>query len=198
LLQLHDLIKDHARKLKLHEAYDSNQIASSLDPSHHPDHQLRSLWLSYGRSEADLKKMNATSLADAMHLQIILRQKEVCIYLVPGMSRAGKVDREYFKHQMNDAEYRKQFFTLLIGLGPGYWIEIAGDKKNIDSFPNEEILWEFTKADNWMYYSFLIGKCYSPADVEISSDNIAATLMKELEKVVLVYRIMMCTSVKSP
>ena len=59
---------------------------------------------------------------------IILKQKEVSICLVPGTPRAGKADREYFRKQMNDTEYRKQFFTLLASLGPGYWIEIAGPK----------------------------------------------------------------------
>ncbi len=187
LLQLHELIKGHVHKLKLHEA-NTAEIVSSLDPVHHPGRQLRSMWLSYGRSESDLKKLNAPTLAEVMHLQIILKQKEVCIYLVPGTPRTGKADREHFRNQMVDAEYRKQLFTLLTALGSGYWIEIAGDKKAIDSFQNEEVLWEYTKSDNWLYYSFLIGKSYSPADVEISSENIAPTMMKELEKLVVVYR----------
>ncbi|MBI1768075.1 MAG: hypothetical protein HY015_10080 [Bacteroidetes bacterium] len=189
LLELHELIKDHVRKLKLHEAR-ATEIVSSLDPADHPDHQLRSMWLVYGCSEAELKKKNAATLAEVIHVQIILRQKEVCICLLPGLPRAGKVNREYFKRQMNDAEYRKQFFTLLTRLGPGYWIEIAGDKKAIDSFQNEELLWEFTKTDNWMYYSFLIGKSYSPTDIEISSENIVLTLMKELDKLIALYRMM--------
>jgi hypothetical protein len=185
LVQLHELIKDHVYKLKLHEAQ-ATEMVSSLDPAHHQDQQLRSMWLSYGRSEAELKKMNAT-LAEVMHVQIILQQREVCICLV-GNARHGKADREHFKKQMNDPEYRKQFLTLLIGLGPGYWIEISGDRKVIDSFQNEDILWEFIKADNWMYYSFLIGKNYSPTDVEISSENMAPTVMKELDKLESVYR----------
>ena len=188
LLQLHELIRDHVHKLKLHEAQDANQTVSSLDPLHHPDQQLRSMCLAYGRSESDLKKLNVTALAEVMHLQIILKQKEVCICLVPGTARAGKPDREYFMKQMIDAEYRKQFFTLLTTLGPGYWIEIAGDKKTVDTFQNEEVLWEYAKTDNWMYYSFLIGKSYSPGDVEISSEKIADTMMKELDKLVVVYR----------
>jgi hypothetical protein len=188
ILQLHELIKDHVHKLKLYEISDPDQIVSSLNPAHHTDHQLRSMWLTYGRSEADQKKQNAATLAEVMHLQIILRQKDVCICLVPGAPRAGKVDREYFRKQMNDGEYRKQFFALLTALGPGYWIEIAGDKKNVDSFLNDDVLWEYTKTDNWIYYSFLIGKNYSPADVEINSENIATTMMKELDKLVVIFR----------
>ena len=191
LLQLHALINDHVHRLKLHEDHDPNQIVSSLDPVDHPDGKLRSMWIAYGPSEAGLKKFNPpATLAEVMQLQIILQQKDVGIWLVPGKPNAGKADRESFKNKMNEVEYRKQFFTLLTGLGVGYWIEIAGDKKAIETFQNEEALGEFTKADNWMHYSFVIGRNYSPSDPEISSEHIATTIMKEFDRLVLVYRVM--------
>src|ERR1041385_2186220 len=43
LAQLHEQIKDHLRKLKLHGAADPDNIVSSLDPSQHTDRQLRSM-----------------------------------------------------------------------------------------------------------------------------------------------------------
>jgi HKD family nuclease len=185
LLELHAQIKDHVHQLKLQEATDPAAVVCSLDPADHSDQQLRSLWLNYERK----KNSNATEGKEALQVQIILRQKEVCICMT-GAPRAGKEDREHFKNKMNDADYRKQFFTLLTALGVGYWIEVMGDKKPVDSFANEEVLWEFTKADQWMHYSFTIGKSYSPADVEISSENIAPTMMKELDKLVVVYNFM--------
>lgn len=189
LLQLHALINDHVHRLKLHEDHDSTKIVSSLDPADHPDGKLRSMWIAYGPSEAGLKKYTPPATrADVMQLHIIFQQKEVGIWLMPGRPTAGKADRESFKNKMNEVEYRKQFFTLLTGLGAGYWIEIAGDKKAIETFQNEEALWEFTKADDWMYYAFIIGKNYSPADVEISSEHIAPTIIKEFDKLVLLYR----------
>lgn len=189
LLQLHELINDQLHRLKLHEDHDPTKLVSSLDPADHPDGQLRSMWMAYGPSDAGLKKYNPpATLTEVMQLQIILQQKEVGIWLVPGKPNSGKADREHFKNKMNDAEYRMQFHQLLIALGAGYWIEIAGERKAIETFQNEETLWEFTKADNGMYYAFIIGKNYSPADAEISSENIAATIMKEFDKLVLVYR----------
>ena len=188
LLQLHELIKDHVHRLKLHEDSDPNQIVSSLNPADHPGHTLRTMGLMYGRSEAGLKKYDpAAKPSDFMTLQIMLQQKEVGLWLVPGKPGAGKADREYFKDKMNDAGYRIQFYKLLTGLG-GYWIEIAGDKKAIETFQNEEALWEFTKADDWMFYAFVIGKNYSPGDPEISSEQIASTIAKEFDKQVLLYR----------
>lgn len=186
LLQLHALINDHVHRLKLHE--DPNHIVSSLDPADHPDGKLRSMWMAYGPSEAGLKKYLHANLADVIQLQIILQQKEVGIWLVPGRSNAGKADRESFRNKMNDAEYRIQFHKLLTALGAGYWIEIVGDRKAIEIFQNEEVLWEFTKVDNWIYYAFIIGKDYSPADAEISSEHIATTIKKEFDKLILLYR----------
>ncbi|MEQ1586427.1 MAG: hypothetical protein ABL895_11145 [Cyclobacteriaceae bacterium] len=188
LIQLHELIKDHVHRLKLHENHDPNKIVSSLDPADHQDGKLRSMWIAYGPSEAGLKKYPPAMFAEVMQLHIILQQKDFGLWLVPCKPNAGKADRESFKNRMNDVEYRKQYVTLLTGLGAGYWIEIAGDKRAIETFQNEDVLWEFTKADDWMHYAFVIGKNYSPGDPEISSEHIAPTMMKEFDKVVLVYR----------
>ncbi|HCZ36394.1 MAG TPA: hypothetical protein DHV26_10770 [Cytophagales bacterium] len=176
LIQLHELIKKDVARLKLPADTDISKIVSSLDPNDHPDKKLQQLWLAYGRNEADF-----------FTIQIILLQKEVSIGLI-SKPNTGKVDRENFQKQMHHEEYRKQFFTLLTGLGAGYWIEIVGDKKAVETFQHEDTLWEFTKADNWMYYGFSIGKNYAPGDAQISTDLIAPTIMKELEKLVFLYR----------
>ena len=89
---------------------------------------------------------------------------------------------------MNDVEYRKQMFNLLSGLGAGYWIEVACERKNTDTFPTEETLWEFTKADQWIHFDFIIGRNYTPDAVEISNENIAPSIVKELDKLSLVFR----------
>ena len=182
-IALHELIKDDLRKLGLQATSAQDSIVSSPDPAHHADNQLRSMWLAYGRSTTELKKYDeATTLADLMQIQIVLSQMDVGIYLVAGTPRKGKADREYFKNRMNDVEYRKQTFKLLSGLGAGYWIEVACERKNTDIFPTEEALWEFTKADQWMYFDFIIGRNYSPDAIEISIANIAISIVKELDK----------------
>ena len=185
---LHEMIKGDLRKLKLYVS-DGDSIVSSADPIHHTDSRLLSMWLAYGRSTAELKKYGeATTLADLMHVQIMLHQKDMGIYLVPGNRRKGKVDREYFKSSMNDVSYRKQMFDLLSALGAGYWIEVACERKNTDTFPTEETLWEFTKADQWIHFDFIIGRNYIPDAVEISNENIAPSVVNELDKLSLVYR----------
>jgi hypothetical protein len=188
-LQLHALIKDHVHGLKLYENADPNQLVSSLRPDDHADRQLRSIWLEYGRNEQELNKYEApTTQSDFMQMQIILLQKGVGIWLVPGKPHTGKADRENFKNRMNDPEYRIAFYKLFTDLGTDYWIEIAGERKTIENFQHEEALWEYTKTDDWLHYSFVIGKNYSPGDIEISSEQIASTIAKDFDKLVLLYK----------
>ncbi|WP_276372897.1 restriction endonuclease PLD domain-containing protein [Chryseolinea sp. H1M3-3] len=184
---LHELIKNDLQKLGFH-ATDPNSTVSSFDPAHHDDSQLRSMWLAYSIKTALKNRDEATTFGDQMHVQIMLSQMDMGIYFLAGSPRKGRVDREYFKRRMNDVEYRKQTFALLSGLGGGYWIEVACERKNIDAFPTEDALWEFTKADQWLYYDFIIGKNYTPDAVEISSENIAATIVKELDKLSFLFR----------
>lgn len=186
---LHALMKDPLHRLKLYEDPDASKFVSSLDPPDHFEGKLHSMWMSYGPSDAELKKNYPTArFQDVMQVQLILQQRAFGIYLVCGNVNTGQMDREYFKRQMNEEAYRKQFFALLTGLGSAYWIEVVGDRRMVDTFANEEVLWEFTKADEWMHYAFHIGRNYSPGDPEISSEQIATTLVKEVEKVVLLYR----------
>ena len=189
LIALHELIKNDLRKLGLQSASNTDSIVSSADPLNHSDSQLRSMWLAYGRSATELKKFDETTkLTDLTHVQIIISQKDMGIYLVAGHPGKGKVDREYFRSSMNNVEYRKQMFNLTSGLGAGYWIEVACERKNTDTFTTEEALWEFTKPDQWMYFDFMIGRNYTPDALEISNENIAPSIVKELEKLSLVFR----------
>ncbi|HOX81732.1 MAG TPA: phospholipase D-like domain-containing protein [Chryseolinea sp.] len=189
LLQLHNLIKDSVHKLKLKKDGDENSIVSSLDTSDHVDHRITSMWIRYGRNNTELNQYHPQArLSNFINLQIIIRQKEVGLWLMVGKQRGSKEDREYFKNQMIDEEYRNTFLKLLTGLGIGYWIEIAGDKINVETFQTADSLWEFTKSDDWMYYDFIIGRNYLPGELDLSTDTITLTIAKAFDKLVLVYR----------
>jgi hypothetical protein len=189
LLQLHTSLKVPLAALGLHENSNAEHIVSSLDPLHHRDQKLRALWLTYGRGEAELKKYSPEAQPENfMTLQVVLQQKDIGLWLVPGKPNGGREDREYFQKQLQEIPYRNTFFNLLKGLGAGYWIEIAGERKPVETFLNEDALWEFTKADDWRYYAFVIGRNYSPGDAALSNETIATTISKEFEKLVLLYR----------
>jgi hypothetical protein len=186
LQQLHESIQKHVTRIKLHA--DSSANISSLNPRDHADHKLTSMWLMYGRSEAELKRYAPTAQPDDfMTLQVIVMQKNigVAIAAYPG---GGQADREFVRFKMQEEEYRKTLLTLLTALGSDYFIEIAGEQKAVDSFQQADILWEYTKADNWKHHRFIIGRNYQPGDAAIANDIIVQTVEKEFEKLMPLYQ----------
>jgi hypothetical protein len=188
LRELHELIKRDITLLKLHDAEDPSKKISSIHPSDHPDKRVRSMWLAYGRRDAELKKYRPEAQLDEfMTLQVVLRQKDVGIWLMIGKAGGSQEDREHLRHQMNFPEFRGAFLKLLKDLGSGYWIEVAGEKYGVDALQNEETLWEHIKGDDWQYYPFVIGQNYAPGGLGLSTDMIATTIAKEFEKLLRVY-----------
>jgi len=187
LVQLHDSIKEHVHKLKLFENADINCLVNSIDPTHYSNQKVRSLVIGYGRGEAELKKINH-QLEEVVQLQLSIKPQSIEVSLFCRIGK-GREDRAYLKDKMLEEEYRNQFFKLLTGLGSGYWIEVVGDKRKVESFLNPELLAEFIKADDWRYYAFSVATKYSPGDPAISSDNISKTMMQEFDKLLLLYRL---------
>ena len=191
LIQLHTSIKDHVNKLKLFESIDPLFLASTIDPIHFTNQKVRSLSIGYGRPEAELRKISQeTKLDEVVQLQFSLKPQSMELSLFCGIGK-GKEDREYLKDKILEEEYCKQFFQLLMGLGAGYWIEVVGDKRKVDSFQNPELLAEFIKSDDWRYYAFFIGKNYSSGDPAISTELIDKTIAQEFDKLLLLYRLLL-------
>jgi uncharacterized protein YktB (UPF0637 family) len=173
-------------KQKLFEHEDLNYIVSSLDPIYHPEHKVKAMWLSYGRSKEELDKYQAKH-KDVMKLQVILKQYDFGIWLVISKENSGKIDREYFHNEIKKEEYRRKFYELLKKLGSEYWVEVAGETRKVDSFNDENSLWEFTNKDI-QELDFIIGKNYLPGDAALSKDTIVTTIKTEFEKLIPVYR----------
>lgn len=178
LLQLHELIRGHVQRLQL--VADASNLVSSVQVVDHHDQQVRSMWFTYS--------VSGTVATEGMQLQFIVRSATAGVSLVIGNPNSVQRDREYFKLKMNDVEYRKQFFSLLKVFDPGYTMVVACESKPLDSFANEDAVWEFTRADQWQDYAFYLEKKFTPAAAEISKDNIAATLKHAFDKLVLIAR----------
>jgi hypothetical protein len=189
LVRLHDAIKEHVHKLKLFQNSDPDFLVSSIDPNGYSNQKVRSLSIGYGRGEAELKKINQ-QLEEVVQLQLTFKPQSIELSLHCGIGK-GKVDREYVKDRMLEEEYRNQFFKLVTGLGTGYWIEVMGEKRKVETFQQAEMLAEFIKSDDWRYYAFGVGMKYSPGDPAISSDNIGKTVMQEFDKLVLLYSLLL-------
>lgn len=188
LLHLHELIKDHFADLDLYPYPDSEHWVSSLDPGDHPDQKLRSMSIFYGRSRGVLTNPQSRELHDLLRLQIAIQQREVVIALLIGNPGENKPGRDYFKDQMAEETYRTLFYDLISGFGTGYWIWVNGEKKAAEGFRDKDTLWEFVKSDDWRYSRFSIGKSYLPGDPSLSNEHIASTMIREADKIILLYR----------
>lgn len=178
LTELYETVARGAAVLKLHVDPDQVVIA---EQDVHLNNKVRSMAISFGRS--DSKK---SALTDFMILQAGINQLEFFVRLSAG-SGEGKIDREYFMQQMNAEEYRKIFLNILKALGPGYWIEIFGSRRGVETFQHETALLEFARQDDWRYYSFSIGKSFQPGISSISNENLAHTILKEFENLLIVH-----------
>jgi HKD family nuclease len=188
LIEIHEALKSDLAKLKLFSDNESKPIISSLNPIDYYEHKVKSICLAYGRSENELKRYQCGAL-DLSTIQLRISLLEVGIYLMMGRSNSANEDRAYFQKEMKKIEYRKSIHDLLKLLGNTYWIEIAGERRQADSFESEESLWYFTSSDN-PAYAFIIGKNYNPGASEISSDEICNTIKNEFNKLVPLYRVM--------
>ncbi|MBT1703376.1 hypothetical protein [Chryseosolibacter indicus] len=188
LLQLHEQIKDHLEGLGFYSSNNADNLISSVDPFYYTDRSVRSMKLIYGRKDSELTgTYNRSRTEDFMNLQVVIRQKDVGVWLVIGKEKGSEEERELFRRKMEEEGYRGSLLKTIQGLGSGYWIEIFGERKPLDSFSTEDALWTFTKYDDWKYYSFIIGKNYTAGSPELSIDNIKTTIEKEAGKLALVY-----------
>jgi hypothetical protein len=188
-LQLHESLKDHLQRLKLFPDGEGERSVSSIHPAELVDRKLQDISLTYGRSSAELKKYSSqASPKDFMQLEFTIKQKDFVVGLYPGKINSGKIDREHLLRKMEEATYRSNFLKLLISLGEGYTIEVAGERKPVQSFLSEDSLAEFIKADDWRYYAFEIEKNLVPGSAELNNDALVPFLIKESEKLTLLYK----------
>jgi hypothetical protein len=123
----------------------------------------------------------------SIQLIVVLSQKELMISLFADVNEA-RSDREAVKSLLSDADYRKNLFQFIGGMGKKYSIEIAGEKRWLDLLQSAELLGEFIREDDPRYCRIVIGKSFQPGDGEISNDAIAASVAAELKNVVLLYQ----------
>lgn len=186
LTELHEAVWRSAAVLKLH--HDPEQVVSVIEADAYSSLDVKGMTITYGTGKPSAGK--ATS--DFFRLQAGIGQREFFVRLWAGPGE-GKADRAYFMEQMNQEEFRKTFLRVMKALGPGYWIEIFGMRKGVETFQHETALWEFTRQDDWRYYTFGLGKDFHPGAPEISKDNIATTVLKEFESIMVA-----CNHIKHP
>lgn len=158
---------------------------------------INAMWLSYGKSEAEIKKYHELftkvsrydqdeendkqSFINHARLQIRIELHEIGIWILFGKNNNGSLfDRKNFHDKMQEEPYRNSFYYLLTSLPAEYWISVNRVDKPVSDFTDPMMLFDFCKTDNPLYY-FIIGRDYKITDPEMSEDNLPHEVLSVFE-----------------
>lgn len=209
-----ELVKDKC--IELHESIYSkfkDYGIQSLEPNPMPDHlismirqidptnprRINAMWLSYGKNSNEIKayqklvgsdqKAKQTFIHHA-RLQIRIDIKNIGIWLLFAKENEGGLfDRQFFRDQMRDQDFKEEFFKLINTLPNDYFISVNENNQFCHTFQSSEELHDFCKKDNIQKY-FIIGKDYEIIDEEISEANLPNETLKVFKLLFPFYEMM--------
>lgn len=171
LLHLQEQLQPIVKKLGLQTSPDGG--VSGLAPTAHTEHKIKAMCLAYW--------LEGTS----SQLQMVVSRQEVGIWIDSSVHLSGKEENVGFKNNLGKVEYRKKFFELLKGLGVGYWIEMAGEKRAVSFFKTAEQLTECIVQAEFL---LRIGTSYAPNHSDISASQIVNTIQQVFTKLLPLYK----------
>lgn len=193
LFDLNDIVSPmiKAKGWDLHEHYVYDDIVSSYKHGQYTSDQLDSVWLHYGRSKSEIKKIGAeTTPLDYMRLQVIVLADGVGLWNRVGKDKGSRVDREFIKTSLEtDEDYRTRFYNAVSNLPVDYFLVIGGERRLVKDFKSQEDLIEFVLQDKPHYY-FIIGIHIPPDDPRLSRSNIANTIIEHFAHLYSTYDVM--------
>lgn len=187
LFELHQALAPQvlAAGWELQPHYEEDHTVSSWKHGEYTEDALRAMWLNYGRSKEEVKAFDERHTPmHFLRLEAIIFNDHFATWCRIG--KDGAIDREVFKTKMRRPQNRQDFFTLLQGLGEGYFVEVNQNKRSVSRFATAEALAEFVKADKQGYY-FIIGKDYQPNDPALAAAALVSTVMQDWALLYQVY-----------
>lgn len=179
----------------LHSHHQSREIVSRHFFNRYSGYYIDAMWLHYGKSQQQLSKYSSKdksvnkpiSFVNNIRIQIIIHEKSLGIWLVLGRKNGSINDRKYFRDQMEDPKFRKDFFGRIKKLGNEFWLNIS--KKPLNKLNGPDELWIETQRESIHEY-FIIGCEIDWLDNRLSSTNISKTVLEELKKLYPLYKMM--------
>tara|TARA_R110002072_G_scaffold238939_1_gene396646 strand:+ start:41320 stop:42567 length:1248 start_codon:yes stop_codon:yes gene_type:complete len=155
---------------------------------------IQSIWLHYGKSRQQLEvysNKDDQSFINHARIQVIIHDNNVGVWLVLGKDWGSRIDRTYFRSQMENVKIRNEFFDAFKALGDDYWIDYKGwrDIANVNDIESVTQLHEIAKEESIKHY-FIIGKNYDIDDQALSNENIGTTILEEFKKLYPIYLMM--------
>ncbi len=181
LYDLNNLLKTQfPREWDLHEHYDQQYIVASAHTDRHHDMNVKGLWAAYGRGWEALKKYGSDSTPlNFMRMQVIIKYDNIGVWLMPGKSDGGWVDRQYLAGRLKDETFRTRFFSALKSLGDDYFLDIGGRRRMLHELSDAQAIYEALLEDNWRYFYFTIGKDYDLGTMDTSKARIVNTVIRD-------------------
>jgi len=157
--------------------------------------KLDAMWLSYGKSQDEIKKYKEFFLKDKRQkikddeddkqsfinharLQVRIELESIGIWLLFGKNNEGSLfDRQHFFEEMKRIDYRNRFFQMMQRLPAEYWIRVNDIQRFCNSFDDADALYTFCKKDDNKKY-FIIGRDYRLSDPEMSEENLPIETLK--------------------
>lgn len=200
-IELHKLIFDRFGEYGLEDLqHNLKNHLVSLDHQINPENptRLNSMWLSYGKSQTEIKKYREMvdtqqkkyqTFIHHARLQIRIELKNIGIWILFGKEGGSTFDRDYFRKKMKQEEYQNKFFSMITNLPERYWIKINEQKRFCYTFINPPQLHAFCKQDSIDTY-FSIGCNYNIEDDEMSIKNLPKITLKEFQRQFPIYDLM--------
>ncbi|MCU4176446.1 phospholipase D-like domain-containing protein [Carboxylicivirga sp. N1Y90] len=199
LLKLHEIIYPEFSNNGLTDLYchhQSREIVSRHFFNQYSGNYINAMWLHYGKSfdqlqayKSEDKSINRpNSFINNIRMQVIIHEDSLGIWLVLGRNNGSRIDRDYFRSQMQDPIIQRSFFDAFKKLGNEYWINVSNGEamKNLNT--PTDLLKEIQKETIDEY--FIIGCEIDWLDSRVSSKNISTTVLNEFKKLYPLYTIM--------
>jgi hypothetical protein len=178
LEQLRDIILRELTVLKLSI---ENTGISTIELSDHHNRRINSMWISF--SEKGVSK------SEFITVQVGITPINFNVRMNIRAQSVFRNERQNFHQQLEVETFRKELYDKLMSLGTGYTLEVAGIKRPLESFQQEQLLFEFFKTDYGRHFEINIEKSFSPGDPVLSEEKIGATLAAEFSKLISPYRL---------
>ena len=155
---------------------------------------VNAIWLHYGKSKPHLHTYSHgddKSFINHARVQVIIHDESIGIWIVLGKDWGSKIDRDFFRAEMQKTYIQNNFFNALKTLDDTYWIEFEGYSKRVwvKDINSPIELHSVTAKENIESY-FIIGCNIDWLDSRISSKNISTTVLNEFSKLYPLYRMM--------
>ncbi len=170
----------------------SMRVSFSSHTGRNKHQPVDAMWLHYGKSEEELQHSNNSKFAENMRIQVILRRTEseayIGIWLFIGKPRNSLYDRSYIRSEIRNEQFQLLLFEYLIELGGSYYIQNAGRRLDLSQIDNANDLLEFFERDDYSDY-YRISRDYDFNATELSSSEIAETVLTEFSKLNKIYKL---------